>query len=96
HLFRGDWVYWVGGSPGERFFVAERLSEIGRETNGPSISASLHKAALVECPDGFYLATDWDRQPKHKLPELDYKGADLLEQTFFDRRNHRAFYRPGQ
>lgn len=96
HLFIGDWVYWVGGSTGDRYFVAERLSEIGRETDGRSICASLHKAALIERPDGFYLATDWDRKPKHKLPGLDRKSADLLEQTFFDRHNHRAFSPPGR
>uniref|UniRef100_UPI002625B694 hypothetical protein n=1 Tax=Marinobacter sp. TaxID=50741 RepID=UPI002625B694 len=96
HLFIGDWVYWVGGSEGDRIFVAERLSEIGRETDRPSICASLHKASLIERPDGFYLATDWDRKPRDKLPGLDQKSADLLEQTFFDRNNHRALYPPGR
>jgi hypothetical protein len=92
HLFIGDWVYWVGGTEHDRFFVAEHLSEIGREIDRPSICSALHKAALIERPDGIYLATDWDREPVHKLPGLDHKGADLLEQTFFNRNNHRAFY----
>lgn len=95
HLFIGEWVYWVGGSENDRFFVAERLSEIGREKVGPSICASLHKAALIERPDGIYLATDWNRKPRDKLPGLDQKSADLLEQTFFDRSNHRSCHPPG-
>ena len=96
HLFIGDWVYWVGGSEGHRFFVVGRVAEIGRERDEPTICAALHKAALIECPDGIYLATDWDRKPRDKLPGLDQKGADLLEQAFFDRNNHRAFYPPGR
>lgn len=96
HLFIGEWVYWVGGSENDRFFVAERLSEIGREKVGPSIYADLHKAALIDCPDGIYLAADWNRKPRDKLPGLDQKSADLLEQTFFDRSNHRSFYPPGR
>lgn len=96
HLFIGDWVYWVGGTKENRFFMVERLSEIGREKDGPPICSSLHKAALVERPDGFYLATDWDREPRDKLPGLDAQSADLLEMTFFARNNHRRFSPPGR
>ncbi|WP_166256123.1 hypothetical protein [Marinobacter salicampi] len=88
HLFIGGWVYWISRESSRPTFVAENLENVGCSQLS-NVSASLHKAALVEQPDGFYLANDWDREPKFKLPNLDSIGADRIEQKFFHKTNWR-------
>jgi hypothetical protein len=90
HLFINNWVYWICRGRSGPWFVAENLSYVGRNRLF-RISAPLYKAALIEKDDGFYLSNDWDRRPKHKLPNLDSEGAELIEQAFIKKTNWRRF-----
>lgn len=90
-VFIGDWVYWVKRGDTERngYFAAERLSKFGQAPWRP-VTSSLHKASFVRDDEGeFWLATDWDRKPKHKLPELTKIDARRLEKKFFAKENWR-------
>lgn len=76
HVTIGGWVYYVNRSRGEGYFSAEPVAPI--PPSWESISSALHKAALIEVKGEYWLSTDWDRKPEHKLPGLDSDGALLI------------------
>lgn len=86
HVFHNGWVYWRNISDYPSFHV-ERLSDIGNKTY-PKISSRLDKACFVRDDHGsFWLATDWDRKPKYRLPGLTPELATQIEQKFFSSMN---------
>jgi hypothetical protein len=83
HVFYKGWVYWIDNRHSALgTFNAEKLERFGKYNFQLAIASSLKKALIFEIKGEFWLATDWDREPKHRLPDLDKDGAQIINNKF--------------
>ncbi|MFK5949504.1 MAG: hypothetical protein QM500_12130 [Methylococcales bacterium] len=84
HLFLNDWVFWLDRNYGQHgLLVGNKLTNFGKR-NEDTAASEMHKASIVydKKDNTYWLATDWNRKPKHYLSGINKSDIEILENKF--------------